>query len=173
LEGRRGRIAAELRPEEGRALAHGSDPGWSEVVAPLFAGADAPPADDLVRGVAATLKAWDWGRRPTWVTFVPSRRRPQLVGGLAARLAEIGRLELVEAVHRVREDAPPQDEMENSVVQAANVLDAFEFRTSLPDGPGLVVDDSMRSGWTMAVVAEGLRGAGSGLLLPFVLWRRP
>ena len=31
----------------------------------------------------------------------------------------------------------------------------------------------LRSGWTMTVVAEGLRSAGSGPVLPFVLWRRP
>ncbi|MGI8711548.1 MAG: helicase-related protein, partial [Acidimicrobiales bacterium] len=83
----------------------------------------------------------------------------------------------VDAVRRVRPDAPPQARMENSTTQAANVLDAFAFgRTDgadLPLGPGLVLDDSLRSGWTMTVVAEGLRAAGSGLVLPFVLWRRP
>ena len=63
--------------------------------------------------------------------------------------------------------------MENSVNQVANVLDAFSFSSELPAGPGLVVDDSLRSGWTMTVVAEGLRNAGAGLVLPFVLWRRP
>ncbi len=173
LEGRRGNIAPDLRPEEGRALAFGTDPGWAETLAPLFAGPDAPPGDDLLRGVAATLKAWDWGRRPTWVTWIPSRSRPQLVAGLAERLAQVGKLDLVDAVRRVRADAPPQSRMENSAVQAANVLDAFEFATGLPSGPGLVVDDAMRSGWTMTVVAEGLRSSGAGLILPFVLWRRP
>ncbi|HEX2574984.1 MAG TPA: helicase-related protein, partial [Aquihabitans sp.] len=177
FEGRSGNIKPDLRAEEGRALAFGNDPGWSEVLAPRFAGSDGPPDDDLVRGVAAALKAWPWGRRPTWVTWVPSRTRPLLVEGLAARLAELGKMELVEAVRRVRPDAPPQSAMENSATQAANVLDAFEFGrpdgSPLPDGPGLVLDDALRSGWTMTVVAEGLRSAGSGLVLPFVLWRRP
>jgi ATP-dependent DNA helicase RecQ len=177
MEERRGNIPVELRAEEGRALAFANDPGWSEVLGPLFAGPDAPPDDQLLRGVAAALKAWPWGRRPTWVTWVPSRTRPELVAGLARRLAEVGKLDLVEAVVRVRQDAPPQDRMENSVTQAANVLDAFRFGRpdgqSLPDGPGLVIDDTLRSGWTMTVVAEGLRGAGSGPVLPFVLWRRP
>ena len=177
LEGRRGNIPPQLRAEEGRALAFGNDPGWSEVLAPLLAAADAPPDDELLRGVAACLKAWPWGRRPEWVTWVPSRSRPRLVEGLAARLAEVGRMELVEAVRRVRIDAPPQERMENSATQAANVLDAFAFGRvgggELPVGPGLVVDDTLRSGWTMTVVAAGLREAGSGLVLPFVLWRRP
>jgi ATP-dependent DNA helicase RecQ len=177
FEGRKGNIAPDHRAEEGRALAFGTDPGWSEVLAPLFDGPDAPPSEELLRGVAAALKAWPWGRRPTWVTWVPSRTRPLLVGGLAAQIASIGSMELVEAVVRIRPDAPPQAEMENSGTQAANVLDAFAYgRTDggdLPSGPGLVFDDALRSGWTMTVVAEGLRAAGSGLILPFVLWRRP
>ena len=86
-------------------------------------------------------------------------------------------MELVEAVTRIRADAPPQADMDNSATQAANVLDAFRFGRPdgepLPLGPGLVFDDALRSGWTMAVVAEGLRAEGSGLVLPFVLWRRP
>jgi ATP-dependent DNA helicase RecQ len=147
------------------------------VIGPLFAGPDQRPDDMLLRGVANCLKAWPWGRRPTWVTWVPSRTRPLLVQGLAERLAEVGKMELVDAVRRVRADAPPQAAMDNSVTQAANVIDAFEFGrldgSPLPDGPGLVVDDTWRSGWTMTVVAEGLRSAGSGLILPFVLWRRP
>jgi ATP-dependent DNA helicase RecQ len=99
------------------------------------------------------------------------------VEGLASRLAGLGKLELVDAVRRVRLDAPAQSQMENSATQAANVLDAFEFGSpdggALPSGPGLVVDDSWRSGWTMTVVAEGLRDAGAASVLPFVLWRRP
>lgn len=177
FEGRKGNVAPDRRAEEGRALAFGTDPGWSEVLAPLFAQPDGPPSEELVRGVAAVLKAWPWGRRPTWVTWVPSRTRPLLVQGLAARIAELGSMELVEAVVRIRADAPPQADMDNSATQAANVLDAFAFGrpdgAPLPVGPGLVFDDALRSGWTLTVVAEGLRAAGSGLVLPFVLWRRP
>jgi ATP-dependent DNA helicase RecQ len=177
LEGRKGRIAPELRPEEGRALAFGTDPGWADALAARFAAPDAPPDDELIRGIATALKAWPWGRRPTWATWVPSRRRPLLVRGVAERIAEVGNLELVEAVHRVRADARPQAEMHNSGTQAANVLDAFRFGRDdgepLPSGPGLLFDDTLASGWTLAVVAEGLLAAGSGLILPFVLWQRP
>jgi len=177
MEERKGNIPVDRRAEEGRALAFANDPGWSEVLGPLFDGPDAEPDEQLVRGVAAALKAWPWAQRPTWVTWVPSRTRPKLVGGLARRLAELGKLELVDAVTRVRGDAPPQDRMENSITQAANVLDAFRFGrpdgAPLPPGPGLVIDDTLRSGWTMTVVAEGLREAGAESVLPFVLWRRP
>ena len=67
IEERSGNIAPDRRAEEGRALAFGNDPGWSEVLAPLFSGPDAPPDDELLRGVAAALKAWPWGQRPTWM----------------------------------------------------------------------------------------------------------
>ena len=177
LEGRKGNIAAELRAEEGRALAFGTDPGWSEVLGPMFAGPDVVPTGELLRGVAAALKVWQWVERPTWVTWIPSRTRPKLVEGLAAGLAELGKMELIDSIARVQTDAPPQSRMENSATQAANVVAAFRVgRTNgepLPIGPGLVLDDSLRSGWTMTVVAEGLRAAGSGPVLPFVLWRRP
>jgi ATP-dependent DNA helicase RecQ len=177
LDERRGNIAVDHRAEEGRALAYATDPGWAEDLAGRFARPDAPPDDELIRGVAACLKAWPWGRRPTWVTWVPSRTRPLLVHGLAARLAEVGKMELVDAVRRTRADAPPQARMDNSATQAANVIDAFEYGrtdgTDLPVGPGLVIDDVIRSGWTMTAVAEGLRAAGSGLVLPFALWKRP
>jgi ATP-dependent DNA helicase RecQ len=43
----------------------------------------------------------------------------------------------------------------------------------VPDGPVLLVDDTVQSGWTMTVVAEALRAAGSGPVLPLALWRRP
>ena len=174
---RSGNIRPELRAAEGRALAFGNDPGWSEVLAGLFAGPDGPPDDELVRGVAAALKAWPWARRPEWVTWIPSRTRPKLVEGLARQLGELGKLEVVDAVRRVIADAPPQSRMDNSASQAGNVVDAFSFGRSdgepLPSTPGLVIDDAMRSGWTMTVVAEGLRNAGAGPILPFVLWRRP
>ncbi len=177
LAGRSGNIAPDLRAEQGRALAFGTDPGWSEAMGPLFAGPDAAPTDELVRGVAAALKAWRWDQRPTWVTWIPSRTRPMLVEGLALQLSELGKMELVDAITRTRSDAEPQARMENSATQAANVVDVFRFGRSegaaLPSGPGLLLDDSLRSGWTMTVVAEGLRAAGSGPILPFVLWRRP
>lgn len=173
---RSGNIAPEHRAAEGRALANATDPGWSEVVARVFDGADGAPNDELVRGVAASLKAWPWAQRPTWVTWIPSRTRPQLLSGLARALAELGTLELIDAVRRVGQDAPPQSRMENSATQAANVLGAFAVEPppgGFPAGPGLVLDDSLRSGWTMTVVADQLLRAGAEQVLPFVLWRRP
>jgi len=37
------------------------------------------------------------------------------------------------------------------------------------DGPVLLVDDYVDSGWTMALVARALRTAGAPMVLPFAL----
>jgi ATP-dependent DNA helicase RecQ len=64
--------------------------------------------------------------------------------------------------------------MANSWRQCANVVDAFAADASgLPVGPVLLVDDTWSSGWTMTAAGEALRAAGSGPVLPLVLWRRP
>ena len=83
----------------------------------LFRSTHAAPDDALVAGVAAALKAWPWQQRPEWVTWIPSRSRPLLVEGLARRLAELGKLELVDAVRRRNVAAPPQTQMENSAAR--------------------------------------------------------
>ena len=58
---------------------------------------DAPPDEQLVQAVVAVLAAWAkgadaWPARPVAVVAVGSRTRPDLVGGLAARIGGIGRL---------------------------------------------------------------------------------
>jgi ATP-dependent DNA helicase RecQ len=59
--------------------------------------------------------------------------------------------------------------MENSAQQLTNVLDAFELRGSVPDGPVLLIDDVVDSRWTLTVVGSLLLEAGSGPAFPFVL----
>ena len=135
--------------------------------------AGGPLERDVAAGCVASLRRWAWEQRPTWVTWIPSRRRPGLVEAAAAHLARVGQLPLADVIIRVA-DRPAQQEMANSSRQAQNVIDAFAVADVAPYGPGpvLVVDDTWVSGWTMTAVAEMLRAAGSGPVLPFVLWRR-
>lgn len=177
LEERRGNIAANRRAEAGRALALGNDPGWGELVERAMVRAveseEINLDETLARGCADALRRWRWAERPTWVTYVPSSRRPGLSRALAARLATVGKLPLVECIERV-EDRPPQRTQANSALAAANAVGAFRLTmASLPTGPALLVDDVYGTGWTMTVLAELLRAAGSGPVLPFALWRRP
>jgi ATP-dependent DNA helicase RecQ len=99
---------------------------------------------------------------------VPSSRAPELVPGLARRLAEGLGLPFVDAVTRTRE-APRQAEMENSAQQLRNVYGAFAVAGTVPEGPVLLVDDIHDSRWTLTVVGAALRAAGSGAVHPFTL----
>jgi len=164
--------------EEGRALAWAGDDVWADTLDVLLAD-DADPddptwraaLDDAVAAAAATLAAWPWRQRPTWVTWVPSRRRPHAASAVAERLADLGHLELVGVLNRTA-DTPPQARMANSGHQAANALAAWAVTVpdgGLPAGPVLVVDDTTASGWTLAVVGALLREAGAGPVLPFAL----
>ncbi|HEX7133904.1 MAG TPA: hypothetical protein VF228_15110, partial [Iamia sp.] len=126
-----------------------------------------------------TLKRWPWEQRPTWVTWIPSSRpgRETLLDALAHRIGELGKLPVATAVVR-RRPGPPQAEQHNAAHKLTNVWGAFAVETSElpgPDvlaGPVLVVDDVWDSGWTMTVVADLLRAAGTGPVLPLALARR-
>jgi ATP-dependent DNA helicase RecQ len=162
------RIPRELQVEAGKALCVYGDGGWGEKVrAQLPAGA---VEDDLVDALAALVRAWRPDPRPTWVTAVPSLRRPDVVASLATRLAAALKLRYVPGVRKLHECAP-QAEMSNSAQQSANVAGAFSVSGAVPDGPVLLVDDLVDSRWTVATIGALLREAGSGPVLPIVLAR--
>ncbi|GAB3679594.1 RecQ family ATP-dependent DNA helicase [Angustibacter aerolatus] len=169
-----GRIDAEERAEPGRALARLSDLGWGSRLAALLGGDDAPVDDSLVEACVGVLRDWGWARRPVAVVQVPSRRRPQLVGSLAERLATIGRLQLLPPLDLV-DGGPTGEAGGNSAFRLAGVwgrivvgpLLADALRTV--DGPVLLVDDLVDSRWTLTVAARELRLAGADAVLPLVL----
>lgn len=80
-------IPATHRTQVGRALSLWGDAGWDRVVQEVVEGEGR--FDDELIGAAATLVRRRWGLdpAPTWLTFVPSQRRPALVADLAERLA--------------------------------------------------------------------------------------
>ncbi len=170
----KGNIPLDLRLAEGRALASDGDGGWSGLVAEVLDD-DHPVDEELVRGVTAMLKRWPWESRPTWVTWVPSRSRPDVVPALAGEIGSLGKLPVADVVRRVEPDRPPQAGMGNSAHQIGNVWDAFSVSApdgGWPRGPVLLLDDEWASGWTMTVVGARLREAGAGPVFPAVLRRR-
>jgi ATP-dependent DNA helicase RecQ len=102
-----------------------------------------------------------------------SRRRPQLVGSLAERLAAIGRLPMLGRLDR------RGGEGASRVNSAQRVRALYDAITVGPDlsralgglhgAPVLLVDDYADTGWTLALAARALRRAGAGPVLPFVL----
>ncbi len=176
----KGNIKADRRAEEGRALCRVDDSGWWPAVqAALAAGGPDALDDELVGGIARALKRWPWAERPTWVTWIPSSRpgREALLDAVAHRIGALGKMEVGNAVVRRRPGAP-QAEQQNAAHKLTNVWGAFAVeRSELPGpdvlaGPVLVIDDVWDSGWTMTVVADLLRAAGSGPVLPLALARR-
>ncbi|HEX8488001.1 MAG TPA: ATP-dependent DNA helicase RecQ, partial [Propionibacteriaceae bacterium] len=113
-------------------------------------------------------RSWE---RPVAVVEMPSRRFPRLVGSIAAHLAEVGRLPLVEALV-VTGPAPPSDT--TSTVRARDLLATMSVLPGVSfDGPVLLVDDTVRSRWTVTVASALLAEAGATSVLPLVIHQLP
>jgi len=163
---RRGRIAGGLRHEPGRALARGDDAIWGDPVRAALAGADLPT--EVFDGVLAILKAWGWpAGRPTWVSWVPSRRRETLLSELGTRLSTLGRMEL--AAPLAAEGPGYQEDAATNADSARLALRRLRINGAVPSGPVLLIDDITRSGFTLTVAAALLRSAGAGPVYPLVL----
>ena len=161
------RISLDQQLDGGWILARWRDAGWGNLVRSgkqVHGEFD----DQLVDASADLIKRWQPDPMPEWVTFVPSRRQPELVAGFAARLASRLGLVCKEVVFKVR-DTEPQKSMQNSQQQYRNVQNVFEIRGPVPSGPVLLVDDFVDSRWSLTVVGMSLREAGAGSVLPFAL----
>lgn len=168
---RKGRIVG---CDDGRALAFAEDPGWADLLRPLFDSPDGPAPAPLLDGVVALLGRWrrHWGARPVAVVPMPSRQHPRLVQSVAAHVAAVGRLPLVEALQI---DGPVPGPDAAAGARVAALFQALSRRpgVAVPEGPLLLVDARYGSGWTMTVAAALLREAGATAVLPLVLHQRP
>jgi ATP-dependent DNA helicase RecQ len=135
---------------------------------------DVPPDEELLRACGRVLAAWDWVERPGAVVAIPSRRRPQLVSGVAQGLARMGRLPYLGELS-LAHGGPTGQPGGNSAFRLAAVWDRIvvgpELRGRLAEisGPVLLVDDLADSRWTMTVAGRELRRAGASSVLPFAL----
>jgi ATP-dependent DNA helicase RecQ len=170
-DGRTGKI---IGAGEGRALAFADSPEWRDVVR-VVGGPDRVLDAEIVDGLVAVLGRWRerWAERPVAVVPMPSRHHPKMVMDLAERIAEKGKLELVDALEVVG-GRPPEDASSLPKVEA--LLAGLKVRSgvALPvGGPVLLVDDSYRSGWTMTLAATLLRKAGVSSVMPLVVHQLP
>lgn len=177
----KGRIPPAEQALAGRAVGRLSDLGWGGRLRELL-GPEAPDGalpDDVAAAVVEVLKAWahgadPWPRRPVGVVAVGSRRRPRLVGSLAERIAAVGRLPLLGQVVPTAA-AAPAGPRGNSAMRVRALHAAFVVPQELADalagldGPVLLVDDLVDTGWTLAMVARLLRRAGAPEVLPLAL----
>jgi ATP-dependent DNA helicase RecQ len=174
-----GRIPSAEQAMPGRAIGRLSDLGWGDRLRRLLApdAPDAPVPPEVFAGVVETLAAWArgddrWAARPVAVVTIGSRRRPRLVADLGERIGSVGRLPVLGAVEPVGSPAPGSG---NSAQRVRGLHDAFRLpppmipQLSTLDGPVLLVDDLVDSGWTMTLVARLLRRGGAPQVLPFAL----
>jgi len=154
-------------------VAFADDPAWLEVIAEL-ASPDADPSPDLRDGLITVLRGWakDWPARPVAVVPLPSRSHPRRVAGMAAHVAEVGRLPVLDVL-RVSGPRPPDDVASPGRVAALWQGLSLAEGATVPDGPVLLVDDVLRTGWTATVAAALLADAGAAAVLPLVGHRRP
>ena len=168
LAGRKGKIAGVAA---GRALAFADDPSWGDVLRVLWQ-RDAPAPPEVLDGLVQVLVRWSasW-QRPVAVVAMPSRRFPLLVGSLAEHAARVGQLPLVDALEVI---GPPPTAEAASAVRARDLL----ARTSLRDGvsfggPVLLVDDTVRTRWTVTVASALLTEVGASPVMPLAVHLLP
>ncbi len=168
LAGRKGKIAG-VAP--GRALAFADDPAWGDVLRVLWQ-RDAPASPEVLDGLVQVLVRWsaNW-ERPVAVVAMPSRRFPVLVGSLAEQVARIGRLPLVDAL---AVSGPPPTAEAASAVRARDLLARTSVRYGVSfDGPVLLVDDTVRTRWTITVASTLLAEAGASHVMPLAVHLLP
>ena len=156
---------------EGRAIAFADDPAWAESLAGLWR-QDGPAPQEVLSASVAVLSRWarEW-QRPTAVVPMPSRRFPQLIRSVAEHLAQVGKLPLVEALEI--SGPPPRED----TTSASRVTDLLTGMRAKPDvelsGPVLLVDDTIRTRWTVTVAAQLLGIAGASTVLPLAIHQLP
>ena len=168
---RKGRISG---CNQGRALAFADDPGWADLLQPLFAGPDGPAPASVLDGLLGVLGRWrpHWGARPVAVVPMPSALHTRLVQSVAAHLAAAGRLPLLDALRLVG-PMPGADLASAAKVAMLQEALSLQREVAVPAGPLLLIDARYRSGWTMTVAAALLREAGATAVLPLVLHQLP
>ena len=161
-------IPPEMQNCTGRSLCYYGDAGWGRLVREGKY-LDCHFSDDLVEAsVQLILHHWNLAPFPTWLTAIPSRRHPTLVTDFASRLAI--RLGIPFLPVLVRTGEPPEQKtMQNSTMQARNVIGTLSVEGNVPSEPVMLVDDIIDSGWTLTMAGYILRSHGSGEVYPFTL----
>jgi ATP-dependent DNA helicase RecQ len=160
---------------EGRAVAFADDAGWADELVALQRNGHREVPPELLAGAVDTLRRWSavWGTRPVAVVAAPAPGAEQQANrALAEHIGGVGRLPVLE-LFGWQGGASPRDSSSTPVVTHVEQAVQFQPSAPLPDGPVLVCATTMRTGWTMAVVAACIHEAGGGPVLPLVVHRQP
>jgi len=164
-------IPVTERIAEGRYLARWADAGYGQLVQ-RGKQVDSHYDDSLVTALVRVVASWSPSPFPTALTFVPSKRHPDLVPDFAERLAQALNIPLLKILEPTRQ-TEPQKTMANTFHQAQNVSGAFAIKDSaampLELGPVLLFDDIVDSRWTLTEAGRVLRRAGFPIVFPLAL----
>jgi ATP-dependent DNA helicase RecQ len=163
-------IPIELQNCLGRSLCYYGDAGWGKLVHDGKY-VNGHFSDELVEAsFKLIIQNWSPAPFPTWMTAIPSHRHPILVSDFAKRLAKKLGIPFILALIRTGEP-PEQKTMQNSTMQARNVVNSLSVNGDVPGGLVLLIDDIIDSGWTLTMAGYLLRSHGSGEVYPFTLAR--
>lgn len=170
---RSGRIAPALMVESGRALAFAADPGWPEVE-PLMHGPDQPAPTWLLDGMDDLWRRWStcWSQPPTAIVPIPGSRHRALMASLTAALCETTGLPVIDAL---------------SISGSASVRELSTKARAAYQGPRIgllpsagidghvvvLLDDVVRTRWTITLAGALLREAGAQAVFPLVVHQQP
>jgi ATP-dependent DNA helicase RecQ len=161
-------IPLEFQNAPGRSLCYYGNAGWGKMVQ-IGKYRDGYFHDDLVKAASHLIQdLWNPEPFPVWVASIPSTRHPKLVPDFASRLAESLGIQFHPVFTRTSK-APEQKTMQNSTMQARNVIGTISIDPQVPLGPVLLVDDIIDSGWTLTMAGYLLKTKGSGPVYPFTL----
>lgn len=158
---------SKYRVEPGLALSSWKDGALGDLVA---AGKQANHfSDELISPMVTMINSMAYEQRPTWLTYVPSPRHPNLVKDFAHRLAKALGVECKDTVviSQIRE---PQKTMENDFHRCKNLDGAFKIDVSQGyTNPLWLIDDAVDSRWTLTIVGALLRREGATKVYPMTL----
>ena len=149
-----------------------SDLGWGDRLRQLQ-GPDVPVSPEVVAAVVEVLKDWasSWAARPVAVVSIGSHRHRQLIRSMATRVADIGRLAYLGEVDAGGTDSGRANSAHRVRALHDHIAVGAELASAVAatNGPILLIDDYVDSGWTMAIAARLLRQAGAAAVLPLAL----
>lgn len=152
----------------GKVLCTYGDAGWGKYVRQdkyennTFRDELVDASVDLIRN------HWNMESAPKWVTAVPSLTHPELVRGLAQRIAKKLGIPYLDMIIKTKQ-TNKQKSMQNNFQQCKNAYDGFKVIGKCPEDPVLLIDDMVDSRWTFTVCGSLLKKAGSGDVYPFAL----
>jgi ATP-dependent DNA helicase RecQ len=156
-----------LKIEQGLALSSWKDGGWGNLVAQ--GKANNAFSLDLIPPMIKMMNSMPLDERPTWITYVPSPRHPNLVKKFAHALAGAMGIECKDSLY-VSEERPPQKTMENSFFQSKNLDGAFGVDpNNRYSRPVWLIDDAVDSRWTFTIAGALLRRQGVTQVIPIAL----